>query len=247
MTKQPPAYPTGNRSIDRRRLLRDTSLVAGGAAVAGLTLPELTGASPGLTGKPVITLHQTASPAAPAASPVASPVPPAATPVDLDHYEAVALTAAEIETLKAATDRIFPPDDLGPSATEAGVFVYIDRALAGRYATLLPLYQEGLAALDGASEGGEFAALAPEAQDALLTQIEAGEIESVPAGFFGSLLSCTREGLFADPVHGGNQNFAGWDLIGYTGIRLLWTAENQALDVLPEPEHRSVAEYGGGS
>ena len=231
----------GERPIDRRQLLRDTSLAAGGAAIAGIALPELVGASPARLDKPVIKLHQTASPET-------SPVQPAATPVpvDLDAYSPVALTDAEITTLKAATDRLFPPDENGPSASEAGVFVYIDRSLSGRNASSLSLYQEGLAALDGASDGGSFAGLDAAAQDALLTQIEAGEIEAVPAGFFGTMLQHTREGLFADPAYGGNHNFSGWDLIGYTGIRLLWTAEDQTLDVLPAPEHGSVTQWGGG-
>lgn len=235
------------RPIDRRQLLRDTSIAAGGAAIAGVTLSELAAAAPSSQTKPVIKLHQTASPVA---SPVPSPetMEPVASPVpaDLDEYVPVALTDAEITTVKAVTDRLFPSDELGPGASEAGVFVYIDRTLAGRGAALLPLYQEGLVALDGASEGGSFAELAEDAQGTLLGSIEAGGVEAVPAGFFSTVLQHTREGLFADPAYGGNRDFAGWDLIGYTGIRLLWTAEDQTLDVLPEPEHVSVTEWGGG-
>lgn len=209
--------------------------------MAGLALPGLAGAAPGRIDKPVIKLHQTASPVAPDASPEATPAP-----VDLDAYTPIVLTADEIATVRAATDRFFPPDDLGPSASEAGVFVYIDRSLAGRNAAMLPLYQEGLLALDVIAEGGKFAELDAETQDTLLAQIEANEIKEFPAGFFGLLLQHTREGLFADPAYGGNRDFSGWDLIGYTGIRLLWTAEDQALDVLPDPEHVSVVQWGGG-
>jgi gluconate 2-dehydrogenase gamma chain len=236
VTNQPFDRSTGQRSIDRRQLLRNTSIAAGGAAVAGLALPDLSGAAPVSTSKPVIKLHQTASP-------VASPA--AVAPVDLENYSPVALTDAELATVKAATDRIIPADDLGPSASEAGVFVYIDRALSGRYAAQLPLYQESLVALNAASEGGDFAALDPGKQDEILSMIETNEIKEFPQGFWMMLLTHTREGLFADPIYGGNQNFSGWDLIGYTGIRLLWTAEDQAIDYLPEPEHVSVAEYGG--
>jgi gluconate 2-dehydrogenase gamma chain len=235
VTNQPLDRSTDPRSIDRRQLLRNTSIAAGGVAIAGISLPDLAGAAPVTPSKPVIKLHQTASP-------VASP---AAIAVDLENYAPVALTDAELVTLKAATDRIIPADDLGPSASEAGVFVYIDRALSSRYAAQLPLYQESLLALDVVAEGGNFAALDAESQDALLSDIESGEIKEFPAGFFMTLLTHTREGLFADPIYGGNQNFSGWDLIGYTGIRLLWTAEDQAIDYLPEPEHISVAEYGG--
>ena len=248
MTNHPLERPTSGQSVDRRQLLRTTSVVAGGAAIAGIALPGLTQAAPTAPDKPVITLHQTtstASPVAPIASPSASPVASPVAPADLDSYVPVALTDAEIVTLKAVTDRIFPPDDLGPSASEAGVFVYIDQALSNRYAAQLPLYQESLLALDVIAEGGNFSALDGDAQDALLTTVENHEVKEFPEAFFGTVLMHTREGLFADPIYGGNRDFSGWDLIGYTGIRLVWSAEDQALDHLPEPEHASVAEWRG--
>ncbi len=42
-------------------------------------------------------------------------------------------TAAEARVVVAACERIFPNDESGPGATEAGVVVYIDRQLAGPY------------------------------------------------------------------------------------------------------------------
>src|ERR1700691_6486448 len=42
-------------------------------------------------------------------------------------------TAAEAQGIQAASERIFPTDDSGPGATEAGVVIYIDRQLAGPY------------------------------------------------------------------------------------------------------------------
>ena len=42
-------------------------------------------------------------------------------------------TAAEARVIQAASERIFPTDESGPGATEAGVIVYIDRQLAGPY------------------------------------------------------------------------------------------------------------------
>src|SRR5690606_26276756 len=80
------------------------------------------------------------------------------TPESIDDYTPQALTDAEIATLTAATGRLIPTDDLGPGAIEAGVFIYIDRLLAGQGAETLPMYQDGLAALDAASDGGDFAA-----------------------------------------------------------------------------------------
>jgi gluconate 2-dehydrogenase gamma chain len=33
------------------------------------------------------------------------------------------------------------------------------------------------------------------------------------------LLQNVREGLFSDPIYGGNRNMAGWKLIGFPGAR----------------------------
>ena len=33
------------------------------------------------------------------------------------------------------------------------------------------------------------------------------------------LLNDTNEGMFADPIYGGNRDFAGWKLIGYPGAQ----------------------------
>ena len=237
MHDQTNAPSTDGRVYPRRRLLRDATLLAGGAVAASVLGPELVSAAPGGTRKSVITLHQTS------ATPVASPVA-TLEPVDLATYAPVNFTAAEFTTLKAALDRLIPNDDDGPGANEMGVFVYIDHALTRSSATL-PLYQQGLAALDTAAGSGGFAGLDAAKQDEILTNAEAGKLDGAPAGFFATLLNDTRTGMFADPMYGGNVNFAGWDLIGYSGIRLLWDAEAQALDHLPAPAHVSVVQFGG--
>lgn len=220
----------------RRQLLKDASILAGGAIAVSVLGTDAVSAGSATMTKPTIALHQTA------ATPIASPL---ATPVDLSTYTPVNLTDAELTTLKAALDRLIPSDDVGPGANEMGVFVYIDRALGSRAVTALPVYQQGLAALDTAAGSGGFAALDADKQDAMLTTAEAGKLEGDPGGFFATLLQHTREGMFADPIYGGNVNFAGWDLIGYSGIKLVWDAEAQALNAIPAPAHVSVAQYGG--
>jgi gluconate 2-dehydrogenase gamma chain len=230
--------PLPERTLDRRRLLKDASLLAGGAAAASVLGADLAAAGPARTTAPVIRLLQTS------ATPEAAPLAP---PVDLANYVPNHFTAAELTTLKAALDRLIPSDDLGPGANEAGVFVYIDRSLGGLHADALPVYQAGLAALDTAAGSGGFAGLAAEKRDAILTDAEGGKLNGAPAGFFATLLAHTREGMFCDPVHGGNVNFAGWDLIGYPGVKLIWTAEDQAVNSTPKPEHISVAQYRGGA
>jgi len=137
-------------------------------------------------------------------------------------------TAAEARVVTAACERIFPRDANGPGATDAGVVVYIDRQLAGPYGrdkyryTKLPfgtsspehgyqgadnpraLYRNGirqLGALDTLPVNEQIAALKA--------------VEKTP--FFTLLRTHTLEGVFCDPVHGGNANLAGWRLVGFPG------------------------------
>jgi gluconate 2-dehydrogenase gamma chain len=137
-------------------------------------------------------------------------------------------TAAEARAVQAAAERIFPSDANGPGATEAGVVIYIDRQLAGpygrdkyRYAkapfvesgpehgyqgkeTPREVYRAGIAGL------GNFVELKPAEQDQKLRSIQT-------TNFFRLLRQHTLEGMFSDPMHGGNANMIGWQLIGYPG------------------------------
>ncbi|HZU51919.1 MAG TPA: gluconate 2-dehydrogenase subunit 3 family protein [Sphingomicrobium sp.] len=53
------------------------------------------------------------------------------------------LNTAEVGFLTAAVDRLIPPDPTGPSASEAGVVVFLDRQLAGDYGNGAHFYLEG--------------------------------------------------------------------------------------------------------
>jgi len=138
------------------------------------------------------------------------------------------LTADEARVVQAAAERIFPSDATGPGATEAAVVIYIDRQLAGPYGrdkyrytkapfvesvpehgyqakeTPREVYRAGIKSL------GNFAALAPAEQDQKLLAIE-------KSYFFRLLRQHTIEGMFSDPMHGGNAGMVGWQLIGYPG------------------------------
>jgi hypothetical protein len=229
VTRREERSDTGAPSVfrlSRRHLLRDSALAA--SAAAGLAVPADALAGGPARGGVVARLHFVAS----------------STQEVLESYAPVALTSAELATLKAAIDRLIPNDDLGPGAVEAGAFVSIDRALAGDDAASLPLVQGGLAALEQAAGSGGFAALAPDQQDDLLRRAETDQLAGASAGFFPMLLELTRRGMFGDPIHGGNRDFVGWDLIGYPGIKLVWSAEEQAIDAVVEPAHTSVAQFG---
>jgi gluconate 2-dehydrogenase gamma chain len=137
-------------------------------------------------------------------------------------------TAAEARTVEAACERIFPSDDSGPGAKEAGVVIYIDRQLAGPYGrdqhryTKPPFVQsfpehgyQGKEAprelyRAGIGQLGDFLALSPAGRDERLRSIETTD-------FFRLLRQHTIEGMFSDPMHGGNADLIGWQLIGYPG------------------------------
>lgn len=169
---------------------------------------------------------------------------PDATPVTVEDYGPVALSADEWLTLGTIVDRFFPKSDSTPGGTETGAHIYIDRKLNTIYSGTLPDYQTGLAAIESSVDGG-FSAADPDTQDVTLRDIEAGKGKDVPQGFFAILIEHTRQGMFFDPIHGGNREFMGWDLIGYPGIKLLWTAEEQSIDTVVEPAHMSVEQFGG--
>lgn len=156
--------------------------------------------------------------------------------------------AADVEAL---VDRLIPPDPQTPGGKDAGCAVYIDRQLAGPYGSARALYmrppfyenapatqgpqspltpaeryRRSLAALDQhcttAFAGKHFHQLPPDQQDALITQMQKGQLKFPnisSQGFFELLLQNTREGFFADPVYGGNRNLVGWKLIGFPGAR----------------------------
>ncbi len=150
------------------------------------------------------------------------------------------LSAAEATTLEAMVARLIPTDENGPGATEARAAHYIDRALADALASSREAYAAGLAALNTYAQrakGAVFAELEPHDQDALLRDMEDS------SAFFDLVRTHTIEGTFCDPHYGGNANFVGWDLIGYPGIRIVVTADQQRLGVSPRPVHRSAYDF----
>jgi gluconate 2-dehydrogenase gamma chain len=145
-------------------------------------------------------------------------------------------TAEEARTVAAACERIFPSDASGPGATEAGVVIYIDRQLAGPYGNdkyrytrgpwvdSVPehgyqkkenpreVYRQGVRGL------GDFANLPVEKQIENLQAIETSV-------FFQLLRTHTIEGMFCDPMHGGNAGLIGWQLIGFPGPQMSYRDE----------------------
>jgi gluconate 2-dehydrogenase gamma chain len=186
----------------------------------------------------------------PLAPSVAAPATPAA-PAPMPTGEALeTLTAAEADALEAIVARLIPTDDNGPGATEARAAHYIDRALAGPLASSRAAYALGLAAVDEyaqGSRGAPFSNLSAEDQDAVLRDME----KNIATGFapnssmfFEMVRAHTLQGTFCDPYYGGNTNFVGWDLIGYPGIRMAVSDDEQGMKAKPTAVRESAYENG---
>jgi gluconate 2-dehydrogenase gamma chain len=145
------------------------------------------------------------------------------------------LSARQARAIAAPAARIFPSDELGIGAAEAGVLFYIDRSLAGALAELLPRYEEGVDALEAycaAHHALPFADLDLEVQGAVLRIMETAE--GIPGfgasgsrSFFHLVIAHTRQGMFCDPAYGGNRGALGWRLLGFPGVQRIFTAEEQ--------------------
>ena len=61
--------------------------------------------------------------------------------------------------------------------------------------------------------------------------------------FFALVRTHTIQGTFCDPFYGGNDNFVGWDLLGYPGVRTIVTADEQRMGITLKPNHKSAYDY----
>jgi gluconate 2-dehydrogenase gamma chain len=159
---------------------------------------------------------------------------------------AAAFTATQSATLNALVGRLVPADANGPSGVDAGAAAYIEKALGGALKKVAPLYESGLAGVDAyatATHGAAFAALPPDRQDAVIGDMESGKATGLDT-FFQALREHTIQGMFGDPVYGGNKHFAGWELINYPGVRMPVPARYQRIGVTVPKAHKST--YAGG-
>ncbi|MBS1019881.1 gluconate 2-dehydrogenase subunit 3 family protein [Gluconobacter cerinus] len=164
-------------------------------------------------------------------------------------YHPSFFTPDEYRLLESATERLFPQDQHGPGALALGVAEFIDRQMETPYAQgdnwymsapfvqgpanlgyQLPfvprdLYRKGLQGLDAYTRqqhGKSFPDLPVAEQDAILTALEGGSVSlgDIPGRvFFEQLRTNTLEGVFSDPLYGGNRGLGGWLMLGFPGAR----------------------------
>jgi gluconate 2-dehydrogenase gamma chain len=136
-------------------------------------------------------------------------------------------------TVAAFTERLMPGAPGKPGATDAGVLNYIDLALAGAYSDQQDFYRRGITQLDAhcaKAYGKPFRTLAAAQQDECITALEQGKASEfvwpTAQAFFNTVRTHTMEGMFADPIYGGNKDFAGWRLVGFPGAQPAFTTED---------------------
>jgi gluconate 2-dehydrogenase gamma chain len=122
------------------------------------------------------------------------------------------LSRAELADVDAITAQIIPTDST-PGAREAGVALFIDRALATFFGRLAPDFRSQLAAFRLRCQAqypaaSSFAALTRQEQMDFLKLVER-------TPFFQRVRLLTLVGMFAMPKYGGNRDGVGWKLLGF--------------------------------
>jgi gluconate 2-dehydrogenase gamma chain len=147
-------------------------------------------------------------------------------------------------SLKTYTQGPFPivSEDPVPieSASSRDIYDYVlvakeHVARYGFQSVLSPqdVYRYGLGFVDDYAQSQfqkDFVDLSAEQQDQVLTDMEADKATGFngPSGraFFTQLRNDTIEGMFSDPMYGGNRDMVGWKLVGYPGAQRLYTPED---------------------
>ena len=158
--------------------------------------------------------------------------------------------AEDFKVLSLASERIFPADELGPGAIELDVPYYIDHQLAGTWGNNArdymmgpffkgietqgfqshlrrnEIFSQGIAKIQSYSQDKykkKFTELADNEQDEVLTAFEAGKVSMqgvTSSDFFNLLKRAVIEGVYADPLYGGNRDMGGWKMKEYPGNQM---------------------------
>lgn len=173
--------------------------------------------------------------------------PSEANPPDRFDPSARFFTDSERAFITAVVDRLIPKDDF-PSASEAGVVVFLENQLSGSYGrgdiyymkgpfqrgeptqgyqeqAPAILYRQAIADIEAKLKSNNkkpFSQLDQKEQDQFLHDLSDGKVELEHVDgktFFDTLWQDTQLGYLGDPVHGGNRDMASWRMIGFPGAR----------------------------
>ncbi len=125
-------------------------------------------------------------------------------------------------TILETVINIIIPADTDPSGWEGGVGDYFLHQFEGDLKPVLATYEQGLLSLDAEAKavtGKPLAELDPQAQEALMMNIERGHVQTTwstdPTAFFAMLVEHCAEGFYSDPGNHGNRNGTAWAMIGF--------------------------------
>ena len=109
------------------------------------------------------------------------------------------LDERQAATLRAAVDRIIPPDEESPGGVAAGAHDFLLRNLesGGYFPDALPAYREGLDELDAVARrmfSAAFSEIDDSSRDTALTAFE-----SASPAFFRALVEQAQEGFYTSP------------------------------------------------
>jgi gluconate 2-dehydrogenase gamma chain len=172
-----------------------------------------------------------------------APSAPAAAPTPVYGF----LNLDEQAFVEALVDHMVPADDLTPKGTALGINIYIDRALGGAWGRgdrlymqgpwkpgvpsqgyqlpLMPaqLYRAGIEATNAhcvKTYHTPFDKLSSAQREEVLVALSTGKLDfgALPSHtFWTAVYQTVMEGMFSDPIHGGNRDKAGWRMIGFPG------------------------------
>lgn len=226
LKEQPP-------SGSRRQFLKYSGVAIGGVVVGGVIGGAITGGFK-----------------KPAAAPTPTTPSTGAQPADYNHaamffnQRQLQMTQAAVERIFPKDDNGPGANELGVAYfidhQLAGHYGYNAReyrmgpftkgeATQGDYQSINrnEVFLLGLTAMENASQKKyqkSFTEIPDEDKDALLTSLEKGDIEVINGitgkSFFDLLRNMTIEGVYADPLYGGNANMQGWKMRNYPGNQM---------------------------
>jgi len=212
--------------VSRRNFLKNSGLVIGGLVVGGVAGSLL---------------NRTPAPQQPGTTPA---------PMADFNQALMYFTPEQFKVVEAACERIFPEDENGPGAKVLGAAYFIDHQLAGDWGfnardymsdPFYPgevtqgyqgrlkrreIFDIGIQEMNNYSNSTQqkrFYELAPEQQDTVLKAFESDEVKLTTisaSAFFKMLRASTLEGVYSDPLYGGNKNMDGWRLRNYPGNQM---------------------------
>lgn len=141
-------------------------------------------------------------------------------------------------------------------------YVYVQGESVPRYGyqsviTPQDLYRRGVLAVNAyamATYKKNVPDLTEAQQDEVVTALQNGKATGFdtpsPTDFFNQLRNDTIEGMFSDPMYGGNRGLVGWKLVGFPGAQRFYTGAtmaDQKYKVVPQSLGQMMAAEESGS